>query len=80
MTFSRNIIIRMFELPTDADRCSILISETLEGVLEPVLQNILPNGPSVRISDYLISRYTGFENVYEICQEVETAFTSKPTT
>ncbi|XP_030844322.1 uncharacterized protein LOC100894089 [Strongylocentrotus purpuratus] len=77
MTFSRNIIIRMFELPTDADRCSILVSETLEGVLEPVLQNVLPNGPSVHISDYLISRYTGYENVYEICQDVETAFTSE---
>nr|XP_054774640.1 uncharacterized protein LOC129282805 [Lytechinus pictus] len=78
LRFSKDIIKELFRIPFNADTCDSLLSGAIRRVVRPLLTEVIPgSGRLIRISDYLISRFSGYRNVYDFCNHLETAFKSE---
>ena len=75
--FSKKVFASVFVIPRNSQRCSMLGSDAINDIIEPILTLDSSNG-TVEITSDQIYQYTGFQGVTPLCDAVEIAFTSKP--
>eukprot|EP00057_Strongylocentrotus_purpuratus_P007996 XP_011662470.1 PREDICTED: uncharacterized protein LOC100888136 [Strongylocentrotus purpuratus] len=70
--FGRDALESLVNIFTDVDRCMMIGNDAIDDIIEPALRITVPG---FEVTSYLISRYTGYNGVKEICNALETAFT-----
>ncbi|XP_030843966.1 uncharacterized protein LOC115924999 [Strongylocentrotus purpuratus] len=72
--FSIDAITNILTIPEDAIRCTKLANDTINGIINPILQLEAPD--AFQLTDGTIYQTTGFHGVTDLCTNVEVAFTN----
>ncbi|XP_030844310.1 uncharacterized protein LOC100892869 [Strongylocentrotus purpuratus] len=68
----RDALESFLDIFTDVERCMMIGNDAIDDIIEPLFGIDVPG---FEVTSYLISRYTGYNGVKDICNALETAFT-----
>ncbi|XP_063971051.1 uncharacterized protein LOC135157875 [Lytechinus pictus] len=72
--FGRNAFESVIDIFTDVDMCIRIGTDAVDDIVEPLVR-VLYDHDEYEVTRYMMSRYTGYSTVQEICIALETAFT-----